>query len=324
MCTAITFRTKDSYFGRTLDYDVSFMHRAVITPRGFEFSKRDGLSFKTKYNILGIARIEDGFPLYFDAINQAGLCMAALNFVGNAHFNKPHPNKDNVAQFEFIPWLLGDCKNLREAKEKLNRINLTDTPFSDSLPIAQLHWLIADKDSAITVESLKGGIKIYDNPVGVLTNNPTFDIQMFSLNSFMRLSPAEPQNCFSDKINLCTYSRGMGALGLPGDLSSQSRFVRAAFTKLNSVCEEGENESVGQFFHILETVSQTRGCCETQNRKHEITLYTTCYNASRGILYYTTYNNRQISAISLSRATSHSRRLISFPLIDTQQINFQS
>lgn len=324
MCTAITYKTSNFYFGRTLDYDIHFGQQAVITPIGFQFNRRSGDPFKTDMSILGVARIENEYPLYFDAINESGLSMAALNFVGNAKYNDISKNKCNLTQFEFIPWILGRCKNIDDAKQQLSKINITNIPFSPQLPLAQLHWIIADRNSAITVECVEGGMKIYDNPVGVLTNNPTFDIQMFSLNPFMHLSTAEPQNCFSDKIELRAYSRGMGALGLPGDLSSQSRFIRAAFTKLNSVCEEGESESVGQFFHILETVSQTRGCCETENQKYEITLYTTCYNASRGILYYTTYNNRQISAISLNQKAQDSKRLINFPLIDTQQINFQA
>ena len=321
MCTAITYKTNDFYFGRTLDFDINFGQLAVITPAGFHFNRRNGEPFKTDMAILGMARIENGYPLYFDAVNKAGLCMAALNFVGNAKYNQALQNKCNIAQFEFIPWILGKCKTVADAKQQLSDINITNTPFSPQLPIAQLHWIIADKDSAITVECVADGMKIYDNPVGVLTNNPTFDIQLFSLNYLLRLSP---ENRLNDKINLRPYSLGMGALGLPGDLSSQSRFLRAAFTKLHSVSECDEKASVGQFFHILGTVSQTKGCCITERDGFEYTQYTSCYNTEKGILYYTTYNNRQISAINLNRANLTSPQLIIFPLSDTQQINLQN
>ena len=117
--------------------------------------------------------------------------------------------------------------------------------------LAQLHWIIVDANAAITVECMADGLHVYDNPAGVLTNNPPFQQQMFQLNQYMHLSPRQPENHFSDKLELQAYSRGMGALGLPGDLSSTSRFVRVAFTKLHSISGDSENESVSQFFHIF-------------------------------------------------------------------------
>lgn len=113
-------------------------------------------------------------------------------------------------------------------------MNLVKTPYNEQLPAASLHWIIADKSGCITVESVKEGLKVYENPVGVLTNNPAFDKQMFNLNNYMSLSPRQPENMFSKELDLKTYSRGMGALGLPGDLSSMSRFIRVAFTKMNA------------------------------------------------------------------------------------------
>ena len=124
------------------------------------------------------------------------------------------------------------------------------------------------------MESVKESINVYNDPVGVLTNNPPFDMQMFRLNDFRGLSPKQPENTFSDKLDLTSYSRGMGAMGLPGDLSSQSRFVRAAFVKMNSRSSPDEQSSVSQFFHILNSVDQQRGCCEVAESKYEITIYT--------------------------------------------------
>ena len=152
------------------------------------------------------------------------------------------------------------CKNVQEAKEKINHVKLVDTPFNSQFPLAQLHWIIADKTGAITVESMQDGLHVYDNPVGVLTNNPPFEFQMAALSNYRALSPKQPENTFGQGIELTAYSRGMGAIGLPGDLSSQSRFIRVAFTKLNSKSGDGENESISQFFHILGSVDQQRGC----------------------------------------------------------------
>ena len=120
------------------------------------------------------------------------------------------------------------------------------------------------------MESTADGLHVYDNPVGVLTNNPPFPMQMFSLNNYLHLSPKQPANTFSNQLDLSTYSRGMGGLGLPGDLSSASRFARVAFVKQNSISGNSETESVSQFFHILNSVDQQRGCCEVADGKYDI------------------------------------------------------
>ena len=320
MCTAITFSRNDFYFGRTLDLEVTYGEEVVISPRNFPMPFLESSALEHHYGIIGMAHVSQGYPLYYDAVNEAGLCMAGLNFHGFAHYRKKGEGKDNVASFEFIPWVLGQCSSVSQARNLLLRLQLTGESFSSELPATQLHWLIADKRECVTVEALAGGLKVYENKVGVLTNNPPFEDQMFQLRNYMHLSPGPAHNHFSPDIDLKPYSRGMGAIGLPGDLSSQSRFVRAAFTKLNSVC--GEKENLSQFFHILDTVSQTKGCCRLQDGSYEVTQYTSCCNASRGIYYYTTYGNRSISAIDMHREDLEENRLYRFPLEAEENIRF--
>lgn len=324
MCTAVTYKTKDFYFGRTLDYEFSYCDEVTITPRNYPFSFKYLGEINTHYAMVGMSYVANDYPLYYEAINEKGLGVAGLNFVGNAHYNDFIEGKDNIAQFELIPFILSKCTTVKEVKNLLNNINIVNIPFSKDLPVAQLHWIIADKDECITVESVKEGLKIYDNPVGVLTNNPPFDKQMFQLNNYMHLSPKNPENTFSNKLNLESYSRGMGALGLPGDLSSQSRFIRAAFTKMNSLSGDSESESVSQFFHILGSVDQQRGCCELDNGEYEITIYSCCCNASKGIYYYTTYNNHQITAVDMNRENLNGNTLIRYSLIKDEQIKMQN
>ena len=324
MCTAATYKTKDFYFGRTLDYEFSYNEEVTITPRNYQFNFRNKESITNHYAIIGMAYVADNYPLYYDAINEKGLGIAGLNFVGNAYYNEPQQEKDNIAQFEFIPWILSQCATTKEARRLIEKINLLNVPFSAQLPLAQLHWIISDSIESITVEAVKDGIKIYENPVGVLTNNPTFDKQMFELNNYMNLSTKSPKNTFAKSLNLEKYSRGMGAIGLPGDLSSQSRFIRAAFVKMNSVSKEEEKESVSQFFHILNSVEQQRGCCELDDGIFEITIYTSCCNASKGIYYYTTYDNHQITAIDMHKENLNSENLIRYPLIKDEQIKMQN
>lgn len=324
MCTAATYQTRDFYFGRTLDYAFSYAEEVTVTPRNFPFSCCHAGVMNSHYAIIGMAYVQQEYPLYYDAVNEKGLGMAGLNFVGNAVYGKPVTGKDNVASFEFIPWILGQCASVKEARKLLERINLTDTPFSDELPVSQLHWIIADAGEAITVEAVADGLHVYDNPVGVLTNNPPFAQQLFRLNDYMHLSPKEPENRFSDQLSLKHYSRGMGAMGLPGDLSSASRFVRAAFVKMNSVSGDSEKSSVSQFFHILGSVDQQRGCCEVGNKEYEITIYTSCCNADKGIYYYTTYENQSITAVDMHRCDIDGNKLCRYPLIKDQQINWQN
>lgn len=324
MCTAITYQSKDFYMGRTLDYEFSYGEEVTVMPRSYPLHFRHSGGSDNHYAIIGMAHIFENYPLYYDAVNEKGLGMAGLNFVGNAKYTDVTDGKANIAQFEFIPWVLSRFATLDEACRAISEINLVGTPFNEHFPAAQLHWLIADKSGAVTVEATARGLEIHKNPVGVLTNNPPFEQQMFSLNNFMHLSPKQPKNLFSDSLELTAYSRGMGALGLPGDLSSQSRFVRATFTKLNSVSDENEGDSVGQFFHILGSVEQQRGCCEVSNGKFEITVYTSCWNADRGVYYYTTYKNRRINAVDMYRENLDSSSLAHYPLCDKEDIRWEN
>lgn len=324
MCTAATYQSKDFYFGRTLDYEFSYGDSVVIVPRRFPIEFRSMGRRDSHFAIIGMAHVANGYPLFYDAVNEKGLGMAGLNFVGNAFYAEKTNGKDNVSQFEFIAWILSQCDSLRAARALLERINLDREPFSEQLPPAQLHWIIADKSGAITVESVREGLKVYENSVGVLTNNPPFDMQMQNLNNYMGLSVKNPANTFGESLPLTCYSRGMGALGLPGDLSSQSRFVRAAFVKMNSRSGESEAESVSQFFHILGAVDQQRGCCELDGGKFEITLYTSCCNADKGTYYYTTYDNHQITAVDMRRENLDGESLICYEPIAGEKICYQN
>lgn len=185
--------------------------------------------------------------------------------------------------------------------------------------------MLSDTTGAcIVVEAVADGLKVYDNPAGVLTNNPPFPEQLFRLNDYMHLQTTSPTNTFNPALPLKPYSRGMGAIGLPGDLSSSSRFVKAAFTRAHSLSADDESSSISQFFHILHSVEQQNGCCDLGDQKYEHTIYSSGYNLEQGIFYYTTYNNHQISAISLAKADLDAADLIKYPIIETEQIHQQN
>ncbi len=323
MCTAITYKTKDHYFGRTLDLEYTYEEQVTVTPRKFEFTFRKQAPIKSHYAIIGMATVVNDYPLYYEATNEWGLSMAGLNFPGNAHYFPEAEGRDNIAPFEFLPWILSQCKDLREARVLLANINLCDIHFNDRFPNTPLHWILADREGAVVVEPMAGGLRIHENPIGVLTNNPPFDYHMTHLCDYLNVTAISPENRFGN-VELSIYSRGMGGIGLPGDLSSASRFVRAAFVKLNSVSGDEENESISQFFHILGAVEQQRGCAVLPDGSFEITAYTSCMNTDKGIYYYTTYENRCISAVDMHRCDLEGKELCRYPLIKTQQIALQN
>lgn len=326
MCTAAYYQ--NNFFGRNLDYEISYGEQVTITPRNFPFEFRNVGTISSHFAIIGMAMVAPDpnghdYPLYYDAINEHGLGIAGLNFVGNTKYFPVTEGKDNIAGFEFIPWILGQCRTVAEAHALLNKMNFCDTAFSAQFPPSELHWMIADKESCIVVESVADGIKIYDNPTGVMTNNPPFPEQLFRLNDYLHLSAATPANTFDPNLNLQAYSRGMGGLGLPGDLSSGSRFVKVCWTRANSRIDNATTP-LTQFFHILHSVDQQYGCCDLGDGKYEHTLYSSCCDLSQGIYYYTTYNNHQITAVSLHKENLDGTDLAHYPIINSEQIAAQN
>ena len=323
MCTSISFKTKDHYFGRNLDYEFSYNETVTVTPRNYPLKFRKVATLKSHYAMIGMAFVQENYPLYYDATNEKGLSMAGLNFPKYAEYKPLTKGKDNVTPFEFIPWILGQCATVAEARLLLDKLNLYNEDFSQQLKLSPLHWHIADSVESIVVESTHDGLHIHDNPVNVMTNSPTFDFHMLNLSHYMGLTREIANNRFADKLDLQAYSRGAGGFGLPGDLSSASRFVRAAFVLNNSVVDTSEKSSVSHFFHILGSVAQQKGCCAVEHG-YEYTIYSSCCNTTKGIYYYTTYENSQISAVDMHRADLDGKQLVSYPLATDWNISKQN
>ncbi len=324
MCTALSLRKKEHYFGRNLDLEGSYGEKACILPRNTPLTFRRAREIERHYAMVGMAVVLEGTPLYYDAANEKGLCMAGLNFPGNACYHEEARGKDNITPFEFIPWILGQCATVAEAREKLNRLNLVNIPFSDQVPLATLHWIISDREESLVVESMADGLHVYDDPVGVLTNNPPFPYHLFNLNNYRALSAVTPENHLLKGLEPEVYCQGLGGLGLPGDLSSMSRFVRAVFHARMAVCEEKESSAVSQFFHILGAVEMPRGSCRPDSGGVDLTVYTCCICADTGRYYYTTYDNRQICCVDLNRADLEGDTLSTFELMRSQNVSYQN
>ena len=314
MCTAVSFIKGEHYFGRTLDLEYSYDETVTVAPRNYPFALRCAGELNNHYAMIGVAHVEEGYPLYYDAVNQKGLGMAALNFPVSTHYFQPAEGKDNIAPFELIPWVLGRCANLSEARKLLERTCVVGIPFSEKFPLTPLHWLVADRSGSLVVECTQAGLQIHENPVGVLANEPPFPVQMWNLSNYMNVSSRPPVNRIAPGVELSAASRGMGAMGLPGDPASQSRFVRAVFAAHNAVCGEEEGERVSQFFHILGTVTQTRGCVELEDGRTVVSVYSSCCNTDRGVYYYRTYGGSHTHAVDLHRVDPEGRELSVYPM----------
>lgn len=324
MCTAISFKAKNHYFGRNLDLYYNYNEQITITPRKYPFNFRMTDSLKYHYAIIGMATVEDGYPLYYDAMNEMGLAVAGLNFSENAVYFEPQSGKTNIAPFELIPWLLGNFKSVDEVEQATKGLNIVNRNFSKDFPNSPLHWMVSDKKSSLVLEPMAEGLKIHKNPLGVLTNNPPFDIQILLLQQYSNLSTKNPEKTFSNKVKSTPFSLGMGGIGLPGDASSTSRFVRVAFIKENSVCDCDEVAEIGQFFHILTSVEQQKGVTEVKENIFEYTLYSSCLDTEKGVYYYTTYQNRSITAVDMNKETLNSNSLVTYDLIKKENISFQN
>ncbi len=301
MCTAIGIDLGDFYFGRTLDVDRDYGGEVVLTPKNFDYKFRFSPNVSPKFDILGMAAIKNGYPLYFDAINKKGLCMAGLRFLEFYCEKHTDKHKHNVAPFELIPFILSTCASVSEAESLLKNTHLVREDFSSELPTSPLHWIIADKSGAITVEPTREGFFVHKNPVGVLTNSPDFKTQMFCLNNLISLSPKPPENRFCKGLPLKNYSYGMGALGLPGDLSSMSRFQRAVYYKHNLI--KGA-DPIADFYYVLDTCLQPKGLTYTEQDRVEYTVYASCCNAQKGEYYYKKYGDLKLYKAGFEQSVS--------------------
>lgn len=321
MCTSIAMKTGDFYFGRNMDLEYELNGSVVIAPRNFPFVFRRTSPLKHHFAMIGMAVMAQGVPLYAEAVNEKGLCMAGLNFPDNAYYSpQEDPDKINISPFELIHWILGKCGSIAEVRELIKQTHLVNIHFSAQLPLSPLHWHIADQEASLVMENTRDGLFLYDNPVGVLTNNPGFHFQMTNLCQYLNLTTGCPANCFSEKAKIKPFGMGFGCIGLPGDFSPASRFVKTGFLALNSVCPENEQGSVSQLFHLLDAVAMPRGSVLTPEDQYDTTIYSCCINASKGLYYYKTYANNQLTAVDMNRENLNSCSLKIYPLIRCQQV----
>ncbi len=285
MCTAIQH---DGCFGRTLDLDYRYPTHVTVTPQNFPFPFSQGIPH---YAMMGMATVVQGYPLYYEAVNEHGLGMAALRFARCAVY-RPDAEHGTVASFELIPWVLSQCATLQEARERLRTVQISDRAFSPDYPPTPLHWFLADHSGAVAVEPLADGLHVCDDPLRVLTNSPPFAWQTAHWERFS----AAPRTAET-------------ANGLPGDWSSASRFVRVAFAVKHAPAETNDAARVAAFFRLLHTVTVPRGCVQSAEGRCHSTVYSCCYDTVRKAYHYTTIDAPQVHSVSLGDPYGEALRL---------------
>lgn len=327
MCTALTIQTKDGYnfFGRNMDLEYNFNQKVIVIPRNFKYKHWiTGELVSNKYACIGMGSNIDNYPAMADGMNEKGLACAGLNFEGYAYYEeKVVEGKNNIPPYDFILWVLFNHETIEEVKEDIKNIELVNVPISENYPVPTLHWIIYDKSgNSIVVEKTKEKFAVYDNKVGVLTNNPTFDWHLTNLNEYINLSAEHTPNTKWSDLELKALGVGVGSRGIPGDFESVSRFVRIAFIRSCKPLEEDEKSGLSQFFNMLGYVAMVKGGAITAAGKEDMTLYTSCMNLQRGIYYYKTYNNSRINAVDMNKEDLDSSELKILKYIDTQDINY--
>ena len=310
MCTSLLFKDKHSYFLRNMDLDYSFNEQIIIVPRNYKLTFKRHNETNNHYAFLAIGCIVDNYPLIADGINEKGIAIAALNFKDNAFYYKENKDKNNFAPYEFMLYILATCSCIDEVKEKLNNINIIDIAFNKDIPTSPLHFMISDKNSSIVVETLKDKMYVYDNPYNVLTNNPPFYYHVENVKNYLNLSIEDPFNKIVKDINIKPYSYNMGLMGLPGDYSSTSRFIKALIIKSNILIKDC---IINSMFYILNSVFMINGLVKT-NLGYEYTRYSCVIDIDNCIYYYKTYDNNNIKIIKLNDYNLSTSKLIAIKI----------
>ncbi len=326
MCTALHLQTEtDSFFGRNMDIPCNFGQQPLEIARGYRWLNRATQKYTpVQYRILGMGTLIGSHPAMAEAMNEAGLACAGLNFPGHVHYARAsQPGKENLPPYDFILWVLSRYGSIAELWDDLQRVCMVNVPLHEKIPVSSLHWMLSDRSGrSIVVEHTETGLHIYENPVGVMSNNPEFPWHLTNLRQYLALSARDKGVCCWSDLCLKPLGVGSGTLGLPGDACSPSRFVRAAFSRANLPQGRCPEECLSQFFHILDGVAMAKGTVITADGQEDYTLYTSCMDLKKGVYYYRSYENSRLTGIPFGKAAMG--EIAAYPYRNTQDIAFEA
>lgn len=311
-CTGLKLVADDGsvVHGRTLEFGIDVKTSAVVIPRGYEFTgttpEGPGLSYKTKYGAVGCIAYEDMSIL--DGINEKGLAIGVFYFPGFAGYSKI--TADNKAKalspIEFSNWVLTQFATLEEVKAGLSNVVIAPTVYKDwGNEVPPFHYIVYDKDGkSLVIEPIDGKLVTYDNPLGVFTNSPTFDWHMTNLRNFINFKAENAAPLKIDGLVLTPFGQGSGMVGIPGDFTPPSRFVRAAIFSTTAIPPKNNQDAVFQVFHLLNQFDIPVGVArQTVDGViySDSTLITSVKNPQLLSYYFKTYDNQSISMVNLKK-----------------------
>ena len=330
-CTGITLKSEDGAFvyGRTLEFAQDLDSDLIIVPRGYTYtgstpSGKSGLTWKVKYAFTAMnASIKPN--LVADGLNEKGLAVGAFYFPGYAKFQTYEENfaKKTISPIEFPAWLLSKFATIDQVKKNINSCRVVDVILKEWSFVPPLHFFVIDKQGkSIVIEYMNNKVKIHDNPIGVITNAPAFDWHITNLNNFINMSCLGELPKKLGNLTLKPFGEGSGMLGLPGDFTPPSRFIRAAFLSKNVFVGKDALATVKQVFHVLNQFDIPKGTvCKSKDQKGMCgkTQWTSACDTNNIRYYVHTINNRTIRMIDLKKANLNAKEIVTVPIFSVEE-----
>ncbi|WP_194191014.1 choloylglycine hydrolase family protein [Clostridium chrysemydis] len=326
MCTSLTLTTKDNkhLLARTMDFPMEFGQSVHFIPRKYKWVNAiDNSENITKLALVGMAAIIDKHPVFADGVNEKGLACATLYLPGFAKYDLESGEKFGLASYDFVLWMLSKYSNIEEIKEDIKNITFVEKELSLLKIAPPFHWIVTDKSGkSIVVEKTEEGLEVHDNPVGVMTNSPNFKWHLENLRQYIGVHPMQNSKIKLGELELSAFGQGSGTLGLPGDYTPPSRFVRAAYSRQNILDIEGEFKGISGAVHALNSCNIPKGIVMTTDRGTDFTIYTSAMCTESGKYYYSTYENRRLTCIDLFKEDLDSKEIKSYHYKREEDIEF--
>jgi choloylglycine hydrolase len=329
-CTGIKLKAKDGAIvrARTLEFAQDLDSDVIVIPRNFEFegntpSKLPGLKWKTKFAVAGANF--NGEPYVADGINEKGLSGGVFYFPDFAVYQTFDNSKAAVtmAPWQLLTWILGTFSTLEEVKKALPKVRVCNVVFAKWMATMPLHYIVMDaKGECIVIEYVKGKLNIHDNPSGTLTNSPDFPWHLTNLRNYMQMSPKGIKDKVVNSLKLIPAGQGSGMLGMPGDYTPPSRFVRAFFFSSASIQQENAEAAAMQSFHILNNFDIPLGTVRsTENNVTSLdrTQWTNVCDLKNKLFYYKTENDSRIRVLKLMNCDLSAKKIIKFKMASMEK-----
>lgn len=303
MCTAITLQSiqGDNFFGRTMDFSYDIEPGLYVIPSNYQWY--NPITMKNhidSYGFICIGQETDGMLGVFDGVNEKGFAAATLYFPGYAYYDFPLNGKEPIASLDFLHFILGRCSRVEDLKDLLKNIRIVGVEDPVTKAVAPLHWIATDKTGkSVVIEQTKTGLRLINNPIGVMTNSPDFLWHMTNLRNYIGVSVTGEEEARWGHTVLTPFGQGAGTMQLPGGFTSPERFVRAAFIKTHVTVPKNRLESIMTCFQIMNSVSIPKGIILTSKGTYDYTKYTAFVNTNTSEYYFKTHENDQITTASL-------------------------